>query len=211
MKRLVLATIALLLAVAAAPSARADEIDDAVKMFTADDGLTAAEKIPALKAFIEARQNDPKVLPLVSLLGVFAEEAGDKETDKWGTVIFDRLRDKIDAAADAQKSVPSAELAESRDKGDTPVEDPEMKEMLERLKQPPPTEEEMEREMAKLPPLPPLPVPKIKIEKNAINDKLINSATPRSAVINVREKMRLFIGEMDEEDEKKFVPIRKKR
>ena len=204
MKRLVLATIALLLAVAAAPTARADEIDDAVKMFTADDGLTAAEKIPALKAFIEARQNDPKVLPLVSLLGVFAEEAGDKETDKWGTVIFDRLRDKIDAAADAQKSVPSAELAESRDKGDTPVEDPEMKEMLERLKQPPPTEEEMEREMAKLPPLPPLPVPKIKIERNAISAALINSATPRSAVINVREQMRLFIGEMDEEDEKKF-------
>lgn len=204
MKSLVRAAIALLFAVAAAPTARADEIDDAVKMFTADDGLTAAEKIPALKAFIEARQNDPKVLPLVSLLGVFAEEAGDKETDKWGTVIFDRLRDKIDAAADAQKSVPSAELAESRDKGDTPVEDPEMKEMLERLKQPPPTEEEMEREMAKLPPLPPLPVPKIKIEKNAINDKLINSATPRSAVINVREKMRLFIGEMYEEDEKKF-------
>ncbi len=204
MKRLVLATIALLLAVAAAPTARADEIDDAVKMFTADDGLTAAEKIPALKAFIEARQNDPKVLPLVSLLGVFAEEAGDKETDKWGTVIFDRLRDKIDAAADAQKSVPSAELTESRDKGDTPVEDPEMKEMLERLKQPPPTEEEMEREMSKLPPLPPLPVPKIKIERNAISAALINSATARSAIINVREQMRLFIGEMDEEDEKKF-------
>lgn len=204
MKRLVLATIALLLAVAAAPTARADEIDDAVKMFTADDGLTAAEKIPALKAFIEARQNDPKVLPLVSLLGVFAEEAGDKETDKWGTVIFDRLRDKIDAAADAQKSVPSAELAESRDKGDTPVEDPEMKEMLERLNQPPPTEEEIQAEIAKLPPLPPLPVPKIKIERNAISDKLINSATSRSAIINVREQLRVFIGEMDEEDEKKF-------
>lgn len=204
MKRLVLATIALLLAVAAAPTARADEIDDAVKMFTADDGLSAAEKIPALKAFIEARQNDPKVLPLVSLLGVFAEEAGDKETDKWGTVIFDRLRDKIDAVADAQKSVPSAELAESRDKGDTPVEDPEMKEMLERLNQPPPTEEEIQAEIAKLPPLPPLPVPKIKIERNAISDKLINSATSRSAIINVREQLRVFIGEMDEEDEKKF-------
>ncbi len=98
MKRLVFAVTALLLFFAVAPRARADEIDDAFKRFRADDGLTAAEKIPALKAFIEARQNDPKVLPLVSLLGVFAEEAGDKETDKWGTAIFDRLRDKIDAA-----------------------------------------------------------------------------------------------------------------
>ena len=204
MKRLVLTTIALLFAVAAAPAARADEIDDAFKMFRADDGLTAAEKIPALKAFIEARQNDPKVLPLVSLLGVLAEEAGDKETDKWGTAIFDRLRDKVDAAATSAPLPTGTTGVSPVASSDTPVEDPEMKEMLERLKQPPPTEEEMEREMAKLPPLPPLPVPKIKIERNAISAALINSATPRSAVINVREQMRLFIGEMDEEDEKKF-------
>ncbi len=52
-KRLAFAAAALLLAVAAAPIVRADEIDDAVAMFTADDGLTAAEKIPALKAPIE--------------------------------------------------------------------------------------------------------------------------------------------------------------
>ena len=47
MKRLVFAATALLLMFAVAPAARADEIDDALSMFSADDGLTAAEKIPA--------------------------------------------------------------------------------------------------------------------------------------------------------------------
>ena len=42
MMRLMLIAVALLVAVAA-PMARADEIDDAVAMFTADDGLTAAD------------------------------------------------------------------------------------------------------------------------------------------------------------------------
>ena len=119
MKRLVLAAAALLFAFAVAPMARADEIDDAFKMFKADDGLTAAEKIPALKAFIEARQNDPKVLPLVSLLGVLAEEAGDKVADKWGTAIFDRLRDKLDAASaskDAENAVVSVPVANAKTK-----------------------------------------------------------------------------------------------
>ena len=183
MKRLMLITVAVLLAVAAAPTARADEIDDAVKMFTADDGLTAAEKIPALQALIEAQKDNPKVGKLTAVLKDLAAEAGVK--------------------VEAATPPPTTGVSPVVDR-DTPVEDPEMKEMLERLKQPPPTEEEMEREIAKLPPLPPLPVPKIKIEKNAISAALINSATPRSAVINVREQMRLFIGEMDEEDEKKF-------
>ena len=192
----------------AAPTARADEIDDALAMFTADDGLSAEEKIPAVKAFIEAHGDDTRILPIVSLLGLLAEEANDKATDKWAGVYFSRLRDKLDAEQAAgektKKAVAKESQAPAAKEPQAAEYDEETKALLERLKQPPPTEEEMEREMAKLPPLPPLPVPKIKIEKNAINDKLINSATPRSAVINVREKMRLFIGEMDEEDEKKF-------
>lgn len=187
MKSLVRAAIALLFAVAAATTARADEIDDAVKMFTADDGLTAAEKIPALQALIEAQKGNPKVGKLTAVLKDLAAEAGVK----------------VEVATSVALPPGTTDVSPVAGR-DTPVEDPEMKEMLERLKQPPPTEEEMEREMAKLPPLPPLPVPKIKIERNAISAALINSATARSAVINVREQMRLFIGEMDEEDEKKF-------
>lgn len=187
MKSLVRAAIALLFAVAAATTARADEIDDAVKMFTADDGLTAAEKIPALQALIEAQKSNPKVGKLTAVLKDLAAEAGVK----------------VEVATSVALPPGTTDVSPVAGR-DTPVEDPEMKEMLDRLKQPPPTEEEMEREMAKLPPLPPLPVPKIKIERNAISAALINSATPRSAVINVREQMRLFIGEMDEEDEKKF-------
>ncbi|MBO7688048.1 MAG: hypothetical protein J6V72_16795 [Kiritimatiellae bacterium] len=162
------------------------EVQEALDMFSADDGLTAAEKIPALKAFIEAHPNEPGVEKLVALSKKLAKEAGMETT----RVVSAK---PPSAVADAQKSVPP-----------TAPMDEETKALLERLKQPPPTEAEMEREMAKLPPLPPLPVPKIKIERNAISGALINSATARSAIINVREQMRLFIGEMDEEDEKKF-------
>lgn len=208
MKRLVLATIALLLAVAAAPTARTDEIDDALAMFTADDGLSAEEKIPAVKAFIEAHGDDTRILPIVSLLGLLAEEANDKATDKWAGVYFSRLRDKLDAEQAAgektKKAVTKEPQAPAAKEPQAAEYDEETKALLDRLNQPPPTEEEMERKMAKLPPLPPLPVPKIKIERNAISAALINSATARSAIINVREQMRLFIGEMDEEDEKKF-------
>ena len=208
MKSLVRAAIALLFAVAAAPTARADEIDDALAMFTADDGLSAEEKIPAVKAFIEAHGDDTRILPIVSLLGLLAEEANDKATDKWAGVYFSRLRDKLDAEQAAgektKKAVAKEPQAPAAKEPQAAEYDEETKALLDRLNQPPPTEEEMEREMAKLPPLPPLPVPKIKIERNAISAALINSATARSAIINVREQMRLFIGEMDEEDEKKF-------
>ena len=216
MKRIVLIAAALMCALVAAPTARADEIDDAVAMFTADDGLTAAEKIPALKAFIEAHKGNPKIGTLVSILGNLAEEAGDKEADKWAGEIFHKLRSASATAQGQQQADNNMGHAETGAQaatsaalptgttGVSPVEDEETKALLEHLNQPPPTEEEMEREMAKLPPLPPLPVPKIKIEKNAVSDKLINSATSRAAIINVREQMRLFIGYMDEEDEKKF-------
>ena len=83
MKRRVLAATAFLFAFAAAPMARADEIDDAVKMFAADDGLTAAEKIPALKALVEEKRGNAKVDALIALLKTFANEAGDEETKKW--------------------------------------------------------------------------------------------------------------------------------
>ncbi len=184
MKRLVLIAIATL-ALAAVPSAHADEIDDAMKMFSANDGLTAAEKLPALKAFIETRKDDPKVLPLVSLLGVFAEEAGDKEANKWGTAIFDRLREKVDAAATAQKNVPS-ETAEGS------------------LNQQPPTDEECQEAFAKLPPLKPLPVPPLEPVKTPIPDVFINSAGRRAAIMNVKETLRVMIGDMDEADAKVF-------
>ena len=81
MKRLVFAATALLFAFAAAPLARADEIDDAVKMFTADDGLTAAEKLPALKALVEANKGHPKVGKLTAILKVLAAEAGEPVAD----------------------------------------------------------------------------------------------------------------------------------
>ena len=81
MKRLVLAATALLFAFAAAPMARADEIDDAVAVFTADDGLTAAEKLPALKALIEVHKDNPKVEKLTAILKNLAAEAGEPVAD----------------------------------------------------------------------------------------------------------------------------------
>ncbi len=165
----------------------------AIDAIVNDANLPAKEKIAVLRATAEGA-GDARG-EFVGAIRELAAETGDAGAWAWCD------------AVDAQKpALPHGQQqAVSPVAGrDAPVEDPEMKEMLKRLKQPMPTEEEMQEAIAKLPPLKPLPVPKIKIEKNAINDKLINSATPRSAVINVREKMRLFIGEMDEEDEKKF-------
>ncbi len=181
---------------AAATKTPSAEVKEAIDMFSAsDDGLTAAEKLPALKAFIAAHPNEPGVEKLVALSKKLANEAGIGESANEAGVEATQAGSAkaTSVVADAQQQVsPAAPM------------DEETVALLDRLNQPPPTEEEMEREMAKLPPLPPLPVPKIKIERNAISAALINSATPRSAVINVREQMRLFIGEMDEEDEKKF-------
>ena len=57
-KRLAFAAAALLLAVAAAPIVRADEIDDAVAMFTADDGLTAADADEAQRRAARPHRGD---------------------------------------------------------------------------------------------------------------------------------------------------------
>ena len=59
-------------AVAAAPAVRADEIDDAAAMFTADDGLTAAEKQVSKEApkLIFGEANGPE--PLLVLNGKVA-------------------------------------------------------------------------------------------------------------------------------------------
>ena len=181
---------------AAATKTPSPEVKEAIDMFSAsDDGLTAAEKLPALKAFIAAHPNEPGVEKLVALSKKLANEAGIGESANEAGVEATQAGSAkaTSVVADAQQQVsPAAPM------------DEETVALLDRLNQPPPTEEEMEREMAKLPPLPPLPVPKIKIERNAISDKLINSATSRSAIINVREQLRVFIGEMDKEEEQKF-------
>lgn len=142
MKKIVFAATALMFVIAAAPMVRADEIDDAVAMFTADDGLTAAEKIPALKAFIEARQDDTRVLPLVSILGALAEEAKDAETRKWAGEVIHRQRNKANAAAATGAALPTGET------DDSPVADlPPVKIS---------TPEEIEAGFAAYPPLPPV-------------------------------------------------------
>ena len=164
--------------------ATGSEWKSAIDAIVNDANLPAKEKIAVLRATAEGA-GDARG-EFVGAIRELAAETGDAGAWAWCD------------ATDAQKPDPGRARSPS-----APM-DEETKALLERLKQPMPTEDEMQEAIAKLPPLKPLPVPKIKIEKNAINDKLINSATPRSAVINVREKMRLFIGEMDEEDEKKF-------
>ena len=110
MKRLVLTATALLFAFAAAPMARADEIDDAVAMFTADDGLTAAEKLPALKALVEVHKDNPKVEKLTAILKNLAAEAGEPVADG---------RDKRDPPAVEPAGVGGDTSVEATDAGGT--------------------------------------------------------------------------------------------
>jgi len=67
-----------------------------------------------------------------------------------------------------------------------------------------PTDEEMQEAFAKLPPLKPLPVPPLEPVKTPVPDALLNSAGRRAAIMNVKETLRVMIGDMDEEDEKAF-------
>ena len=193
---------------APAPQARADEIDDALALFATDGGLTAAEKLPALKAFIEEHADDPRAVALASVMELLAEEAGDKAARKWAGEMTKKLgKPAATSAAPAAKSPapaapppppPPPPAPQSRGSAITqssPQSTPPYQ---------PPTDEECQEAFAKLPPLKPLPVPPLEPVKTPIPDALINSAGRRAAIMNVKETLRVIIGDMDEDDKKVF-------
>ena len=59
------------------------EVQQTLTMFSEDNGLSAAEKIPALKAYIETHLDEPGIEKLIDLLETLAKEANDAETLKW--------------------------------------------------------------------------------------------------------------------------------
>ncbi len=246
MKRLVLTATALLFAFVTAPTVRAGEIEDAVAMFSADDGLTAAEKLPALKAFMEAHRNEKGLDPLVKLLEKIAAEAGEKDVMAWWEEVKSAPAKKPTAKKKPKAKVKPeiVERPEEPEKPERPVilekpedqqkpgktEDPdvqvkttakpaaavepsqeqpsggddETKALEELLNREPPTDEECQEAFAKLPPLKPLPPVKFEPVESPLSDAFINSADRRAAIINVKEALRVFIGEMSDEDERAF-------
>ena len=194
MKKLVCIAMALLFAFAAVSVARADEIDDAVAMFTADDGLTAAEKLPALRALVEAHKNNPKVEKLRTVLKDLAAEAGE--------TVGGRDTPSANVATGGTPVVPVTTAA-----GSPVVPEPtaatDGTSVVPEVR-PPPTDEECQEAFAKLPPLKPLPVPPLEPVKTPIPDVFINSAGRRAAILNVKETLRVFIGDMEEADQKVF-------
>ena len=193
---------------APAPQARADEIDDALALFATDGGLTAAEKLPALKAFIEEHADDPRAVALASVMELLAEEAGDKAARKWAGEMTEKLgKPAATSAAPAAKSPapaapppppPPPPAPQSRGSAIT-QSSPQSTPPYE-----PPTDEECQEAFAKLPPLKPLPVPPLEPVKTPIPDAVLNAAGRRAAIMNVKETLRVLIGDMDEEDEKAF-------
>ena len=187
-------------AIISAPTARADEIDDAVAMFTVDDGLTAAEKLPALKALIEAHKDNPKVGKLTAILKNLAAEAGEPIVVAGDNKPADGNKPIVVAGnkkpADGNKPIVVAGVSPANVVTGVPPVAPSV-----RL---PPTDEECQEAFAKLPPLKPLPVPPLEPIKTPIPDALINSAGRRAVIMNVKETLRVFIGDMDEADQKAF-------
>ncbi len=70
------------------------EVQQTLDTFSADDGLSAAEKIPALKAYIETHLDEPGIEKLIDLLEKLAKDANDEETLKWVEEIRKKLADK---------------------------------------------------------------------------------------------------------------------
>ena len=185
MKRLMLITVALLLAFVAAPRARADEIDDAVKMFTTDDGLTADEKLPALKAFIEEYKDNPKVEKLRTVLKSLAAEAGEATIGTAGN------NSSVGTAGNQPTTTEPSEADAAPE-----VELPPVKIS---------TPEEIEAGFAALPPLPAVrDLGAFKTVKPILPDDFLNSVSRKSVIANVREIMRELQGPLSDADTKRF-------
>lgn len=238
---------------------RADEIDAALAMFSENNGLSAAEKLPALDTVIGLFKDNPKVSELVSLRNSLALETGpntiaaaEPETETGmqpGTGIAQaeetaaipevaetevaQAREATALPEEAETGVAqtleSATAPEETETDATQMQEPaatpeeaetsaqpeaeetrprtledEEADMLELFRLGPPTEEEIQEAFAALPPLTPIAMPSIRPAPNAIPEELLDAATSRSAAWNVMEQMRLFIGEMSEEDAKAF-------
>ena len=190
MKKLVLTATALILAFAAAPAAHADEIDDAVQMFTADDGLTAAEKLPALKALIEAHKGNPNVGKLTAVLKDLAAEAGEPVADG---------RDKRDPPA-VKPAVVAGDPPATAETGEADAA-PEVEMPPVKISTP----EEIEAGFAALPPLPAVrDLGAFKTVKPILPDDFLNSVSRKSVIANVREIMRELQGPLSDADTKRF-------
>ena len=82
-------------------------------MFSADDGLSAAEKIPALKAYVETKLGEPGIGKLVDLLEKLAKEANDNDTLKWSEESRSKLANN-DSANDKVGKTEGSESYEMR-------------------------------------------------------------------------------------------------
>ena len=225
MKSLVFAATTLLLVFAAAPAARANEIDDAVEMFTADDGLSAAEKIPAVRALVEEYLDNENVGVLVTLLKTLANEAGDEETKAWirtlpvasrgsdaGATDDDYiafLDDEDDATPDVRDEDEKQALYTIEDA--QAAADAAATEALKTGTRPwmPPEEalREADEAFKRIGPIPPVPKEtkaRITLPEECVADDFLNSGTVLGAIINLRERMRFALGSMSEKDEKEF-------
>ena len=134
----------------------------------------------------------------MSLLGAFAEEAGDKEADKWGTAIFDRLRDKIDAAE--QKNVPSAETTKpNATERDAPAATSGLPPIrLYTVAEADEAQKRLDR------PLRPRRKRALPLALPVAEDGFFDNLTSRSAIINVRETIRDLVGPLEGEEENVF-------
>lgn len=218
MKRAMLA--AALAAFALAPIARADEIDDALEMFAADDGISAEEKIPAIKAYIEENIENPRVSELVELLRGLANEAGDDEAKEWVATLSagnEELEDTLFDGDDEEEN-PTPDVRTEEEKlllytieDAQAAADAAATEALKTGTKPwmPPEEalKEADEAFRRLGPIPALPKEtkaRVTLPAECVADDFLNNGTVLGAIVNLREKMSLAIGSFTEEGEKQF-------
>ena len=205
MKRLVFAATALLLMFAAAPTARADEIDDAVAMFTADDGLTAAEKMPALRALIEAHKGHPKVGKLTAILKKLAAEAGEKVETATSAALTPGTTGvpPVDGGASVTSRPTTGTTGVPPVAGGVKRDVPVAASSLPQVRLYTVAEaDEAQKRLGR--PLRPRRKRTLSLALPVAEDGFFDNLTSRSAIINVRETIRDLVGPLEGEEEKIF-------
>ena len=204
MKKIQVAAAALLLAFCAvpvrAPSAEkpSAEVQEMLDILSDGEGLSAGDKIPAIKAFLEDNPVEPGAGRLFDLLEKLATEANDRETLEWGRAAREAYNAK---KAEKRAEGPGWNAEPAGWTGDEDVPAATREESAEAAKY----YDRIDAEFAKLPKLPDVPTGgKLHISAPVVGCEAMNSATRTAPIATFREAVRSAIGCMTPAAEKKF-------
>ena len=206
-----------------------EEVQVMLDMFSQDDGLSADEKIPALRAYIETHLDEPGIEKLVDQLEKLAKEAEDEETLEWIEDIRKRLLEAKDAGEGNDVGMDRLGTSEAGTNAKTETEEEKKEKADEEIDDEGATKDEIvaaaEAAMKDLSVFAPSDekiaaidaafkkMPKIRRTKPessrkpiepVMSDAFFDSLPPRQLIAHFRELMRDILGPMTPDTEKRF-------